>query len=159
MSGGGQENGLRPGTENVAGIIGTATAIKLAQDTHEERSAKVETVRKLGLSYLETEFPEACLNGTRTARVANNINLSLPGIDTEYAVVWLDTHGIAASTKSACAGAGSGLSHVVYACTKDIARAKSTVRLSLAETTTIEDVRKAVDVLKDFYRKNLSLTH
>ena len=159
MSGGGQETGLRPGTENVAGIIGAATAIKLAQDTHEERSAKVETVRKLGLAYLETEFPEARLNGSRTARVANNINLSLPGIDTEYAVVWLDTHGIATSTKSACAGAGSGLSHVVYACTRDIVRAKSTIRLSLAETTTVEDVRKAVDVLKDFYRKNLSLTH
>jgi cysteine desulfurase len=159
ISGGGQESGVRPGTENVAGIVGAAIAVKLAQAICKERSAQVEDVRKVGLAYLERELPEACLNGSLISRVANNINLSLPGIDTEYAVVWLDAHGIAASTKSACAGAGGGLSHVVFACTKDVARAKSTIRLSLSETTTTEDMRRAIDVLQDFYQKNVGLTH
>jgi cysteine desulfurase len=82
-------------------------------------------------------------------RIANNINISLPGIDTEYAVIVLDTAGIAASTKSACAGAGGGASVVVEAVTGDTLRARSTIRFTLGEETTFEDFLRVALVLKN----------
>lgn len=144
MGGGGQERGLRPGTENVAGIVGAAAALADAQQYFKERSAQVLAVRDEALTQLQALLPEAVLNGPiGEQRVANNINFSLPGIDTEYVVVWLDTHGVAASTKSACAGAGGGMSHVVFACTGDEQRARHTLRFTLGETNTVEQLQSA----------------
>ncbi len=159
MLGGGQEGGLRPGTENVAGIVGAAEAFFLAQHEYEERARLVHEVSAGARAYLEIELPQAVINGSHVDRLPNNINFSLPGFDTEYAVVWLDAHGIAASTKSACAGAGGGMSHVVYACTKDTARARSTIRFSLSPDVSLESVRHAIDVLRAFCQKMNSLTH
>lgn len=157
--GGGQEGDLRPGTENVAGIVGAASALKDAQATYETRAAAVTLVREAGLSYLAHALPEAIVNGAAgEARLANNINFSLPGFDTEYAVVWLDTQGVSASTKSACAGAGGGLSQAVFRTTADEARARSTVRLTLGEETTKSDVKFAIDSLAAFCAKMRGLT-
>ncbi|KKT79296.1 MAG: Aminotransferase class V, partial [Parcubacteria group bacterium GW2011_GWF2_44_8] len=114
LYGGGQEQGLRPGTENVANIVGGATALALAQADYKERAASVSKLRDSFIDLLTEALPEMLLNGPRGEdRLANNINLSLPKFDTEYAVVYLDAQGIAASTKSACAGAGGGESVVV----------------------------------------------
>ena len=100
------------------------------------------------------------INGSKTQRLANNVNVSIPGLDTEYAVVVLDKSGVAASTKSACSGAGSGRSEVVYSMTKDEGRANSTIRFSLGENTTggelkrvVELLRTHVDRMKDFISK------
>ncbi len=84
------------------------------------------------------------------SRVANNINISLLGFDTEYAVVYLDKHGIAASTKSACAGTGGGESAVVRAISDDEVRAKSTLRLTLGPKTTPQDLSKTLTVLERY---------
>ena len=157
--GGGQEGGLRPGTENIAGIVGAAVALHDAQINQAERSGVVSAVREAGLLYLAERLPQAILNGpVGTERLANNINISLPGFDTEYAVVWLDTHGVAASTKSACAGAGGGQSHVVLALTEDEKRAGSTIRFSLGEATTLAEVKKAIDILAAYSAKMQGLT-
>lgn len=157
--GGGQEGGLRPGTENVPGIVGAAAAIQEAQAGQVKRATSVAAVRDAGLRYIAERLPQAILNGpTGAERLANNINISLPGFDTEYAVVWLDTHGVAASTKSACAGAGSGKSHVVFALTGDEARASSTIRLSLGEATTLRELKKAIDILAAYCTKMQGLT-
>ncbi len=158
--GGGQEGGLRPGTENVAGIVGAAEALALAQAGYESRAQAVAAVRDAALARIPALLGEAVINGSQgEARVANNINISLPGLDTEYAVVWLDTHGVAASTKSACAGAGSSRSQVVYTCTADDARARSTIRLTLGATTTLSEVTYALDTLAAFSAKMHELTN
>jgi cysteine desulfurase len=157
--GGGQEGGLRPGTENVAGIVGAAVAISAAAAGQAKRAIAVAAVRDAGLQYMAERLPQAVVNGPVGAeRLANNINISLPGFDTEYAVVWLDKHGVAASTKSACAGAGGGKSHVVLALTHDEARASSTIRLSLNEATTVKELKRAIDILAAYCLKMKGLT-
>lgn len=148
--GGGQEQGLRPGTENVAGIAGFAAALSWAQAGVTARTARVTALRDQGIVDLCAALPGAVLNGPRgEQRVANNINISIPGLDTEYAVVALDVAGIAASTKSACAGAGGGESAVVQAITGDAARARSTLRLTLGPDSSAAHITAAARTLAD----------
>ena len=160
LYGGGQEQGLRPGTENVAGVVGAATALALAQADHAKRAVQVSTLRDTFINLLTEALPEVVLNGPRGEnRLANNINISLPKFDTEYAVVYLDAQGIAASTKSACAGAGGGESVVVSTLTGDSVRAKSTLRLSLSPDTTLADAKATVAALVRFKNKMSELTN
>lgn len=157
--GGSQEGGVRPGTENVAGIVGAAVALVEAQHQWGKRASDTSLVRDQALEYLAQVLPGAKVNGALGAsRVANNLNFSLPGFDTEYAVIFLDARGVAASTKSACAGAGSGRSQVVYTIANNDARAASTIRLSLGPSTTLSEVRYTLDSLADFCQKMKPLT-
>ncbi len=153
MHGGGQEGGLRSGTENVPLIVGCAEALTRAQELWEARSEKVRALRDYMFNLLEKEIPGVCINGSREARVANNVNISIPGIESEFAVITFDHNGINASTKSACgASSGSG-SAVVRTLTNDDARATSTIRFTLGEETTKSDIEKAVQVLKEHVEK------
>ena len=150
VHGGGQEAGLRAGTENVAGIMAAAAAIAAAQADWAQRSERVAAVRDAGIALLPELLPEAVLNGPSGAeRIANNINISLPGYDTEYATIVLDTNGVAVSTKSACAGAGGGESLAVRALTGDAARARSTLRFTLGPATSEHDLHRAFSVLAE----------
>ncbi len=159
LFGGGQEQGLRPGTENVACIAGAAKALEIAQANYQARAERVSLVRDNFIELIKQTVPEVLLNGLEgEERLANNINISLPKIDTEFAVVYLDTHGISASTKSACAGAGSGESKVVAVMTGDTKRAKSTLRLSLGEETTMSDMKYVLDILIKYRQKMEKLT-
>lgn len=99
--------------------------------------------------HIQNELPQALINGaTNDDRVANNINLSIPGLDTEFTAVVLDTAGFAISTKSACSGAGGGASTVVLETTTDLARAASTLRITLGPDTSLEDIKSLTEVLK-----------
>lgn len=158
MLGGGQEGGLRSGTENVPLIVGCAAALVRAQSVHELRSKRVTVLRDLLIDLLMKEIPSAVLNGSGEARVANNVNISIPGIDAEYAVITLDAHGVAASTKSACGTNTSHGSYVVRAMTNAESRATSTIRFTLGESTTQSDLVFAVTVLKDHVIKMLSFS-
>lgn len=159
LHGGGQEAGLRPGTENVAQVVGAATALSLAAQYHEERAVKVAKVRDRFFVLIQEMLPTALINGPLgEERIANNVNISIPGFDTEYAVIYLDSKGVAASTKSACAGAGGGESVVVFEMTKDSDRARSSLRFSLGEETTIKDITRALEILKEFQTKMYPLT-
>jgi len=152
--GGGQESGLRPGTENVAGFVGAAVAFAAAQSDWRERSDTVSVVRDQGIRLLQTEIPELFLNGAQGEdRLANNINISVPGLDTEFTAVVLDSKGFAVSTKSACAGAGGGASIVVKVTTGDSKRALSTLRFSLAPDTTVENLTQLTQILKQHRQK------
>lgn len=151
LFGGGQEQGLRPGTENVAGIVGAATAFGWAQEQWRERSETVRATAVAAATELLTALPFAFLNGAAVGsedRVANNINISIPGFDTEYAAVVLDAAGFAVSTKSACSGAGGGQSAVVYATTHDRARATATLRLTLGPDTTLTQLQRLTKLLQ-----------
>lgn len=144
--GGSQETGLRPATENVAGIVGAVESVVIAQQFRDTRATKVTEVRDKAIEQF-LKIDGAVLNGPVIKRVANNINISIPGIDSEFAVISLDAAGIACSTKSACSGASGDGSSVVFAITNDSARATSTIRLTLGEETTAEDLTKTVAVL------------
>ncbi len=170
LFGGGQESGLRPGTENVAGMVGASVALQEAQKDFITRSEKVIKVRDSGIEHLLKEIPEAILNGPAGEdRLANNINISIPGLDTEFATIVLDKHGFAVSTKSACAGAGGGESVVVQAISSNPAlttstpeqaraRATSTLRLSLSPDTTLKNLKDLTKILKTHIEKMNSLT-
>lgn len=147
LFGGDQEGGLRPGTENVSLIVGCVEALCRAQDGHHERAQQVSVLRDTLFDEIMTEIPEAVCNGSRHRRVANNCNISIPGIDGEFAVVSLDVQGIAASTRSACAGGKGGGSHVVATMTGDHERANNTIRFTLGEETTKEEIHRTVSAL------------
>lgn len=147
MYGGGQESGQRAGTENTAFIVGCSLALEEAQQKHKERATSVLALREYAFSLLKKELPNALVNGSREKRVANNINISLPGYDTEYAVIVLDRYGVAASTRSACGSLETAGSHVVREMTHDDTRALSTLRFTLGEESKKSDITKALDVL------------
>jgi cysteine desulfurase len=153
LIGGDQENGLRAGTENVALVVGCVAALVRAQASWRSRSEAVAVLRDRTIALLEAAIPACILNGSRTKRIANNINISLPGFDTEYAVITLDAAGIAASTKSACGGKKGNGSEVVRTLTRDEARAHATLRFTLGEETTIDDLETLVHVLKNHLEK------
>jgi cysteine desulfurase len=151
--GGGQENGLRPGTENVAGVVGAGVAIKKSQEKWKERAELVKEVRDKGIDYILETIPTAILNGPEQDRIANNINISIPNMDTEFAAVVLDKNGFAVSTKSACSGAGGGESLVVKEISNDTARSSSTLRFTLGPETTLKQIKKLADILKQHEEK------
>jgi cysteine desulfurase len=148
LRGGGQEMGLRPGTEPVHLVAAFATALSEAQSAWQSRSETVTRMRDYTIAEITKRIPTAILNGpVGDDRVANNIHISIPGIDAEFAVITLDTHGIAASTKSACSSKGGGASAVVLAMTGDEARAMSTLRFTLGPDTTTHDIDMMLTVL------------
>ena len=147
--GGGQERGLRPGTESVASVVGFATAFLLAQSNWAKNTETVKVLQEYFFEQLKEKIPTAKINGVLGEyRVANNINISILGIDSEFAVVSLDVAGISISTKSACSSAGGGGSSVVQAITGDIGRSNTTLRFSLGPTTTRAEVERAIDQLR-----------
>lgn len=147
--GGGQEQGLRSGTENVALVVGCTRALVRAQRDWEARSARVQPIRDYAISRIREKLPHAILNGSVEFRVANNINFSLPGIDGEYAVITLDAKGVAAATRSACGTKNKSGSHVVRALSGDDARALSTIRLTLGESSTSHDIDVALSIIEE----------
>ncbi len=149
MYGGGQERGLRSGTENVPLIVGCSHALLRAQSAWKERSGAVSVLRDAMIDTITNVLPQAVLNGSRESRVANNIHISIPGIESEYAVITLDAHNVAASTRSACGSGASHGSYVVRAMTNDESRATSTIRFTLGERTTLNEIEYALHVLTE----------
>lgn len=158
LLGGGQEQELRPGTENVPLIVGCAEALCRAQDGHAARARTVSALRDLLIALLKRDVPGVVVNGSETHRVANNVNVSVPGIDGEFAVIVLDAHGIAASTRSACSGGTGSGSHVVRAISGDDARAASTLRFTLGEETTRADIRRCARIVAEHVRSMRAAT-
>ncbi len=146
--GGEQEEGLRPGTEHTAVIVGAGEALRIAISGQEKRTLRVRTIRDFAFAEIQKNFPGALINGSKEERIANNVNFSLHGIDGEYAAVVLDHYGFSVSTKSACSGATGSGSKVVYALGGDDARALSTLRVTLGEETTKRNISDLIRVLK-----------
>lgn len=150
--GGSQEEGIRPGTEPTSLVVGAAMSIELAQKESEALSRKVTKIRNQWLKEL-LKIKGVIANGSFEHRLPNNVNISIPDFDSEFAVIVLDQAGIAASTKSACAGAGSGQSHVVFSMTSDAKRAAATIRFSLSPSTTSSELRKVTKILRGHLEK------
>ena len=149
--GGGQEKGLRSGTENVPLIAGLAKAIEIAGKDRVKNSERLSKIRDYGIKKIEEKIPQAALNGDRIKRLPNNINISIPGIDPEFVVLQLDEEGIVCSTKSACLK-DEETSYVISALGRDKKYSQSSLRFSLGLDTTKKDVDYLVKMLKTVFR-------
>ncbi len=148
IMGGAQEKGRRAGTENVAGIVGLGAAIELATEQLEENRAKMTALRDRLMTGIQTRISEVKLNGHPTNRLPNNVNFSFKYIEGESILLMLDMNGIAASSGSACTSGSLDPSHVLLALGLPHEIAHGSVRLTLGDETTEEDIDYTIDVLE-----------
>lgn len=148
IHGGAQERKRRAGTENVPGIVGMGTAAKRAADTREERTANAVEVRDYLIDRVLKEIPYSRLNGHRTDRLPNNANFSFRFIEGESLLIMLDGKGICASSGSACTSGSLDPSHVLLAIGLPHEIAHGSLRLTINEEITKEDIDYVVENLK-----------
>ena len=148
IHGGAQERHRRAGTENVTGIIGLAKAAEIATANMKERTAEEIKVRDHLIERIEKEIPYAKLNGDRVKRLPNNVNFSFQFVEGESMLILLDSKGICASSGSACTSGSLDPSHVLLAIGLPHEIAHGSLRLTLSEETTKEDIDYTVDNLK-----------
>lgn len=147
LFGGHQEFNLRPGTANVPGIIGFAEALKLVVAEHEHVVERLTKLRDYFIKKVLGSIKGAELNGDVKKRIANNINISFPGVPSEWIILQLDAHGIAVGSKSACLSAEDGGSYVIAALGKSKTYTESSVRFTLGKDTAKKDIDYTIDTL------------
>ena len=147
QNGGGQERQRRAGTENVAGIVATAEALRIAQESVEPNSARVrELATRLRAGVLDS-ITDTRLNGHPEHRLANNVSISFDGADARELVEGLDAAGVACSAGAACGANSIEPSHVLVAMGLSPERAASTLRFSLGQETPVEDIDYVLEQL------------
>jgi len=146
--GGGQENGMRSGTENVASIVGFGKACEIAKERLNENISHFQTLHSSILSKIVKEIPHVKLNGHPEKRIFNNIHLTFLGVNGEDLIIKLDEHGIAASTGSACSVHTQKASHVLKAMGFNHAQITGSLRMSFGYLNTLDEVDQTIDVLK-----------
>lgn len=147
MHGGAQERGRRAGTENVAGIVGLAKALALAAADLEQNIAHLTSLRDRLIDGVQKQIPFCRLNGHPTKRLCNNVNFSFQYIEGESLLLMLDMKGVAASSGSACTSGSLDPSHVLLAIGLPHEIAHGSLRLSIGDFTTEEDVDYVLEVL------------
>ncbi len=148
IHGGGQERKIRPGTENLAGIYGFATAIELAVANLDAEAKRLEKLRDKLTTELLQSIPETRLNGHPTQRLPHNANISFEYIEGESLILSLDMKGIAVSSGSACTSGSLDPSHVLMALGLTHQTAHGSLRMTLGKDTTEEDIDYVVQELK-----------
>jgi len=146
--GGGQENGMRSGTENVASIVGFGKACEIAKERLNENISHFQTLHSSMLSRIAKEIPHVKLNGHPEKRIFNNIHLTFLGVNGEDLIIKLDEHGIAASTGSACSVHTQKASHVLKAMGFNHEQITGSLRISFGYANTLDEINQAVEVLK-----------
>ncbi len=147
VMGGAQERNRRAGTENVAGIVGLGAAIELATENLAESAARMTKLRDKLIAGIAARIPEVKLNGHPTLRLPNNVNYSIKYIEGESILLMLDMNGIAASSGSACTSGSLDPSHVLLALGLTHEVAHGSVRLTLSDETTEEDIDYVLEIL------------
>ena len=154
MFGGAHENQRRPGTENVAAIAGMAAAAEWVEQEHQPLqsyalpSEQEKKLRDELWNRIAKTFPNAVQNGDVHRRLANTLNVSFPGIDSETMLMALDLEGVCASSGSACMVGSVVASHVLLAMGLPMERASSAIRFSLGKCTTAEEIARAADAIE-----------
>jgi len=146
--GGGQENGMRSGTENVASIVGFGKACEIAKERLNENISHFQTLHSSMLSKIVKEISHVKLNGHPGKRIFNNIHLTFLGVQGEDLIIKLDEHGIAASTGSACSVHTQKASHVLKAMGFNHEQITGSLRISFGYMNTLNEVNQTVEVLK-----------
>ena len=153
MHGGAQERARRAGTENVASIVGMGKAIALATASLPEKMAKLSSLRDAMIASIEETIPYIKLNGHPTDRLPGNVNFSFQFIEGESLLLLLDLNGIAASSGSACTSGSLDPSHVLLAMGLPHEIAHGSLRLSIGEQNTKEEIDKVLDVLPNIVKR------
>ncbi len=151
IQGGGQEYGLRSGTENVAACAGLARALELAQQARPDEARRLQQLQALFIQLVRRQLPEAQINGSLKKRLPNNIHITLPGQDNERLILELESKGILAAAGSACSAASAhadGPSHVLRALGLPDADARSSLRFTMGKSTVESHVRRTVGALQ-----------
>jgi len=146
--GGGQENGMRSGTENVASIVGFGKACEIAKDKLSDNISHFHSLYSLILAKTIKEITHVKLNGHPEKRIFNNIHLTFMGVNGEDLIIKLDEHGIAASTGSACSVHTQKASHVLKAMGFNHEQITGSLRLSFGYTNTLDEISQTIEVLK-----------
>jgi cysteine desulfurase len=148
MFGGAHENERRPGTENVAAIVGMAAAAEWTLRDRESEQERQAPLRDELWTRIAQNVPDAKENGANAPRLANTLNVSLLGIDSEMLLIALDLEGVCASSGSACMVGSVVASHVLLAMGLPMERARSAVRFSLGKWTTADEIKAAGDAVR-----------
>ena len=158
IHGGAQERRRRAGTENVPGIVGFGKAVQLAMDEMEERTKKEVEMREYLMEKVLREVPFTRINGSRTSRLPNNINFAFQFIEGESLLIKLDMAGICGSSGSACTSGSLDPSHVLLAIGLPHEIAHGSLRLTLSEENTMEEMDIKEDKIKEIvaYLRELS---
>ena len=147
ITGGGQERERRSGTENVAGIVGLAVALELADSERDAIGARCLALRDRIIAEISRRIPNCVLNGHPTERLPNNVNFSFTGVDGEPVLLGLDLQGIAASSGSACSSGSLEPSHVLLALGQTADVARGSLRITLGKDNNDFQVDRLLDVL------------
>lgn len=157
MQGGAQESNKRPGTENVAGIVGLAKALEISMQNRQEKNKDLEKKRDFLINEL-LKIKRSRLNGDRIQRLPGNVNISFEGIEGESLLLLLDAAGICASSGSACTSGSLDPSHVLLAIGLVHEVAHGSLRLSLDESTTMEELEYTVSEVKKVVERLRSMS-
>lgn len=150
--GGGQENNLRSGTENVPASIGFAKALELTQAEKRQESTRLSKLQRYFFDELAERLPEAKINGSQKYRLPNNLHLTLPGQDNERLLFALDDRGVMAAAGSACSASDEASSHVLAAIGLGETDARASLRLTMGKTTTKEQLEYVLKTLTELCR-------
>jgi cysteine desulfurase len=153
LTGGGHERGQRPGTVNVAEIVGLATALKLAQESRESENARVSRLRNKLVAGVLERVPDVRLTGHPTERLPNSASLAFKGVDGESILLALDLEGICVSTGSACTTGETEPSFVLKAMGLPREWAIGSVRMTLGHATTEVEVEQVLQVLPEVVKR------
>ena len=145
--GGGQEMRFRGGTENVAGIVGLATALGRAQGMKEKESNRLIKLRDYLWAEIRRKIPKVVLNGHPEERLPNNLNVSILDIEGEALLLYMDEYGVALSTGSACTSESLDPSHVIVGIGKPYEYAHGSIRFSLGRETKKSDIDYVMKIL------------
>jgi cysteine desulfurase len=146
--GGGQERGLRSGTENVANIVGFGKACEIAKNNLNENITQIKKLRDILVEKVLNEIPEVVLNGHPQFRLPNNAHFTFLGVNGEDLIIKLDEYGIAASTGSACSVNTQKASHVLQAMGFSLEQITGSLRLTIGIFNDQKEIDQTVDILK-----------
>jgi cysteine desulfurase len=147
IRGGGQERGLRSGTENVAACVGFAKALQLVQTKRHAEAERLGSLQDFAFSEITKKLPQAVVNGSTKNRLPNNVHLTVPGTDNERLLVQLDLQGILAAAGSACSASNEEPSHVLRAMGLSDEHAQASLRLTMGQATTKEQLETFIYTL------------
>ncbi|MBT4516471.1 MAG: aminotransferase class V-fold PLP-dependent enzyme, partial [Candidatus Komeilibacteria bacterium] len=152
IDGGGQENNLRSGTENVPGIVGLATALELTNKSKTKENARLTKLRDQLIKGILKNIPKTILNGHPSKRLPNNVNISILDVEGEAMLLYLDEVGIQASTGSACTSTTLDPSHVIRALGCPYEVAHGSMRFTLGKYTTATDIQYVLKQLPEIVK-------
>jgi len=153
LAGGHQERDLRPGTENVAGIVGFGVAARLASTALTESGPAIASLRDRLEKGIIVRVPTASAIGETASRVCNTANIAFPGVEAEAILIGLSQRGLCASSGSACSSGSLEPSHVLRAMGLDAETAKGAIRFSLSRYTTEAEIDQAIEIVASVVAK------